>query len=65
MVGTCTKQDTRNASKFRAEILMETYHWRDYGIEGNITIDPIGCGSADWMQMVYNGAQWWVILNTV
>jgi hypothetical protein len=44
---------------------METYHWRDYGIEGNITIDPIGCGSADWMQIVYNGAQWWVILNTV
>ena len=37
---------------------METYHWRDYGIERNIRIDPTGCESADWIQLVYNGAQW-------
>jgi hypothetical protein len=58
MVGTCSKQDMGNAWKFRAEILMETYHWRDYGIEGNIRIDPTGCESAHWIQLVYNGVQW-------
>jgi hypothetical protein len=65
MVGTCSKQDMRNARKFRAEILIETDQWRDYGKEGNIRIDPVGSRSADWIQLVYNGAQWRVILNAV
>jgi hypothetical protein len=47
MVGTCSKHDMRNAWKFQVEILMEAEHWRDYGIEGNIIIDPIGCVSVD------------------
>jgi len=65
MVGTFSKQDMRNARKFQAEILMETDHWRDYGTERNISIDQIGCGSADWIQLIYNGAQWRIILSTV
>ena len=65
MVGTRSEQDMRNARKFQAEILMETDHWRDYGTEGNTRIDPVGFWSADWIQLVYNGAQWRVILNTV
>jgi hypothetical protein len=47
MVETCSNQDMRNARKFRAEILMEAYQWKDYGTEGNIRIDPAGSGSAD------------------
>jgi hypothetical protein len=57
MVGTCSKQDMKNGRKFQTEILMEIDHWRDYGMEGNIRTDPVGCGNADWMQLVYNGAQ--------
>ena len=65
MVGACSKQGMRNARKFQAEIQMETDHWRDYGTEGNIRIDPIGFWSADWVQLVYTGAQWRVFVNTV
>jgi len=58
MVRTCSKQDMRNARKFPAEILMETYHWIDYDIEGNIRIDPTGCGSKtgfSWFIMAPSG----------